>query len=166
MSDSTPAISWLCKTFDELNLTQLYALLALRQQVFVVEQQCAYQDADGEDDKAIHLMGYAGASLVAYARIFHASGQASAHVHGASANEHRIGRVIVAPQLRGQQLGREIMRRAMTVALQASQHTDIVVGAQRHLVDFYSSLGFSSEGAPYLEDGIPHQDMRYRAAHS
>lgn len=146
-------ITWQLKHFDDLSRHQLYAVLALRQAVFVVEQNCPYLDADGADDQCQHLLGYEQDTLVAYARLFiHPDGQPS-----------RIGRVIVAPQARGQQLGRELMRRAIREVLQQSTSKQIVIGAQQYLLRFYQSLGFISEGEGYLEDGIPHQDMSYHA---
>jgi ElaA protein len=143
--------TWQLKRFDELSLHQLYELLALRQAVFVVEQDCPYQDADGADAACQHLLAYQNGQLVAYARLFvHPEGKAS-----------RIGRVIVAPQARGQQLGRELMQRAMRTVLNQSSSRQIVIGAQQYLLGFYQSLGFINEGDGYLEDGIPHQDMNY-----
>ncbi|MGX5914887.1 GNAT family N-acetyltransferase [Aliidiomarina sp. Khilg15.8] len=144
-------VTWQLKTFNELSLHQLYDLLALRQAVFVVEQDCPYQDADGADDQCQHLLGYEGDTLVAYARLFvHPGDEAS-----------RIGRVIIAEQARGRQLGRELMRQAMQIVLEQSNSKQIVIGAQQYLLGFYQSLGFINEGEEYLEDGIPHQDMRY-----
>ena len=159
-------LRWQSKPFEALSLNELYQILALRQQVFVVEQNCPYQDADGEDHLALHLMGFTEDTLVAYARVFPVQAQVSAAAplaHGASSDAHRIGRVIVAPQVRGEQLGRQLMQRALDIAFGANATTDIVVGAQTYLLDFYHSLGFVNEGAGYLEDGIPHQDMRLSA---
>lgn len=159
-------IIWTYKSFSELSTTELYALLALRQAVFVVEQNCPYQDADDEDQHATHLLAWQNQNLVGYARIFHATGQTAepkVNLHGADAAVHRIGRVIVAPTMRGQQLGRTLMQRAMTLALENPRSDQIVIGAQTYLIAFYQSLGFVAEGDVYLEDGIPHQDMRYRS---
>ena len=159
-------LRWQSKAFEALSLDELYQILSLRQQVFVVEQNCAYQDADGEDSIAMHLMCFADNSLLAYARVFQrlpAATRDATLAHGASADPHRIGRVIVAPQARGQQLGRQLMERAMRLAFTADANSDIVVAAQTYLLDFYHSLGFINEGAEYLEDGIPHQDMRLSA---
>lgn len=160
-------LCWQSKAFEALSLDELYQILSLRQQVFVVEQNCAYQDADGEDPLAMHLMCFADNTLLAYARVFHVLSEATRGAtlaHGAGSVTHRIGRVIVAPQARGQQLGRQLMQQAIQLALAADAHSDILVGAQTYLLDFYHSLGFISEGAEYLEDGIPHQDMRLSAA--
>lgn len=160
-------LRWQSKAFEALSLDELYQILSLRQQVFVVEQNCAYQDADGEDPLAIHLMCFADNTLLAYARMFSVQPEATRDAtlaHGASSDAHRIGRVIVAPQARGQQLGRQLMQRAIELAFAADANSDILVGAQTYLLDFYHSLGFVSEGAEYLEDGIPHQDMRLSAA--
>lgn len=156
-------IDWQLKTFNELSVADLYAVLALRQAVFVVEQNCPYQDADGEDQQALHLLGYEDEQLIAYARIFHATGKQKTSLHGADADVHRIGRVIVAPHARGRQLGRVLMEKAMQVALSNSVSQQIVIGAQCYLLDFYHSLDFICEGSEYLEDGIPHQDMRFIA---
>lgn len=159
-------VRWSSKTFADLSLDELYQVLALRQQVFVVEQACAYQDADGEDHLATHLLGYVDSQLVAYARVFTALSddhERTTLSHGASHEAHRIGRVIIAPQARGAQLGRQLMQRAMELAFSAAPQTDIVIGAQTYLLDFYHSLGFVDEGDEYLEDGIPHQDMRLSA---
>lgn len=157
-------ITWCTKPYAELSRDELYAILALRQQVFVVEQACAYLDADGEDHKALHIMAWQQQQLVGYARVFHASGTIAApkqHHHGADPDVHRIGRVILAPQARGQQLGRTLMQRAMQLALSHSGSSEIVIGAQTYLLSFYQDLGFISEGDVYLEDDIEHQDMRY-----
>ena len=161
-----PHIRWTHKEFSQLTRDELYAMLALRQNVFVVEQKCPYQDADGEDQQATHLFAWHNDKLVGYARIFHASGQpdtAKRTLHGADADVHRIGRLIVAPQARGQKLGRELMVRAMALALANPASARIVIGAQTYLLDFYRSLGFVTVGEPYLEDGIPHQDMQHCA---
>lgn len=157
-------LRWSTQEFNELSNEQLYAILALRQEVFVVEQHCAYQDADGEDQAAIHLTAWHDDALVAYARIFHATGKRplkKANLHGADGEVHRIGRVIIKAESRGQQLGRELMQRAMHIALNNPISEQIVIGAQTYLLNFYRSLGFVCEGEAYLEDGIPHQDMRY-----
>lgn len=144
--------TWQLKAFSDLSLTQLYDLLALRQNVFVVEQDCPYPDADGDDMNWLHLLGYQSGELVAYARIRPGSAEQPA----------RIGRVVVAEKARGQQLGRQLMQESMRLVLNRDQCNEIVIGAQLYLLDFYTSLGFMSEGDDYLEDGIPHQDMRYR----
>lgn len=161
------ALQWQLKTFDQLSLNELYDILNLRQQVFVVEQNCPYLDADGEDIHALHLFAYEAKELITYARIFHASGieptGQKANLHGADPHTHRIGRVAVALSARNRQLGRKLMQRAMEVALQGEHSNEIVIGAQSYLLNFYQSLGFKCEGEPYLEDDIPHQDMRFSA---
>lgn len=158
-------IHWAHKQFSKLTLDELYAMLALRQQVFVVEQNCPYQDADGEDQQALHLLAWQDECLVGYARIFHATGQPNLEkrsLHGADSDVHRIGRLIIAPQARGLQLGRTLMVRAMELALADPNSDQIVIGAQTYLLDFYRSLGFAAVGETYLEDEIPHQDMCYQ----
>lgn len=158
-------IRWTHREFAKLSLEELYAMLALRQQVFVVEQNCPYQDADDEDQQALHLFAWQAERLIGYARVFHATGQSRTEkrkLHGADSDVHRIGRVIVAPQARGQQLGRALMVRAMELAFANPNSDQIMIGAQTYLLDFYTSLGFVAVGEGYLEDGIPHQDMCYQ----
>ena len=138
------------KTFEELTKQELYALLQLRSEVFVVEQECAYQDLDGKDQKALHVLGKKEGVLVAYTRIFGA---------GYYFPEASIGRVVVTREERKHRYGRKIME----VSVKAVQHyfktRVIAVSAQAHLVKFYSSLGFEPVGKGYLEDGIPHIRM-------
>ena len=132
-------LHWTTKPFEALTLAELYALLQLRSEVFVVEQTCAFQDIDGHDQAAYHLLGYTAAGeLAAYARLFEA---------GRSYDQASIGRVVTSPRHRGAGLGRELLRQA------------IKIGAQQYLLDFYQSFGFVVEGEGYLEDGIPHVHM-------
>ena len=142
---------WILKGWDELTVDQLYACLRLRAEVFVVEQRCAYADLDDRDQRALHLWcaDEAGA-LLAYARIFAATGDADAV----------IGRVITAPAARGTGLGRQLMVRAIA----ACGPHPIAISAQAHLQGFYGSLGFVTTSPPYLEDDIPHVAMRRAVA--
>ena len=145
------ALTWTLKAFTELTTQELYQLLQLRQAVFVVEQTCPYLDADGADTAAFHLWASdSTGDMVAYARLF---------LPSASANYSRIGRVISASNVRGQGLGRELMRRALAWCQQHAPQQPIRLGAQVYLRDFYRSFGFVEISSEYLEDDIPHVDM-------
>lgn len=135
------------RTFDQLNVRELYALLRLRSEVFVVEQQCLYLDLDGKDSRALHLLGFEGDQLAAYTRIFAPGdyfGQAS------------IGRVAVSPEYRRRGLGREIMLASLAAVEESFGQVPVCLSAQSYLRRFYEELGFLAEGEEYLEDGIPH----------
>lgn len=138
------------KTFEELNLHELYELLRLRSEVFVVEQDCVYQDIDGKDEKALHVLGYEGAGLVAYTRVF---------PPGVYFAEAAIGRVVVRESSRKNKYGHEILK-ASIKAIEEHYHTQkIKLSAQTYLTKFYESHGFEQTGEGYLEDGIPHIAM-------
>jgi ElaA protein len=139
-------LSWHDKAFAELTVDELYAITALRERVFVVEQNCAYLDADGIDPKCRHLWAEEAGVLRAYARIVPA---------GVKYKEQAIGRVITAPEARGTGLGKELMQRAIA----ACASGPIRLGAQAHLERFYRELGFVPASEPYDEDGIPHVQM-------
>lgn len=143
-------IQWQQKTFDELSLNELYAILQQRVNVFVVEQQCPYPEIDGADCQAIHLWATQGLELVAYARIF---------LGTSTSGFSRIGRVLSAHSARGTGLGRELMQRAIALCQTHSPNTPIRISAQMYLHDFYASFGFTDISDEYLEDGIPHIDM-------
>ena len=151
---TTSALTWDDLGVDDLDVRTLYDVLALRSAVFVVEQECAYQDVDGLDlvDGTRHLLGRRGPQpLAAYARIL------------APSEDHptpRIGRVIVSPHARGEQLGRALMLRTLGACESRWPGEAVELGGQAHLTDFYASLGFTAVGAPYVEDGLPHQWMR------
>ncbi|AUC78685.1 GNAT family N-acetyltransferase [Nonlabens sp. MB-3u-79] len=137
------------KSFSELPTQELYAVLQLRSEVFVVEQDCVYQDLDGKDQKALHILGYEQDQLVAYTRIFKP---------GDYFEQSSIGRVVVSPQHRGKSYGQEIMKASLAFA-KAENYTSIKISAQCYLDKFYTDLGFVFTGEKYLEDGIPHQAM-------
>jgi ElaA protein len=137
---------WHLRTFAELTASELYAILALRQRVFVVEQRCPYLDADGIDPVSRHLWAERGGAIAAYLRIVPA---------GVKFPEPSIGRVITAPEARGAGLGRELMKRGIAAAGAAP----IRIGAQAHLEKFYGELGFRRASEIYDEDGIPHVEM-------
>lgn len=142
---------WQCLTFEALDTRTLYQLLALRLSVFVVEQNCPYQELDGKDERAWHLLGHCRGELVATARIL-APGDSYS---GASS----IGRVVTAPSQRGTGLGPLLMEEAVRHCRRLFPQHPIRIGAQAHLQRFYQRFGFQAEGAPYLEDGILHIEM-------
>jgi ElaA protein len=135
--------------FDALTTRELHDVLRLRAEVFVVEQDCAYQDIDGRDPDCLHILGQAGETLIAHARVVPPADPTSSV---------SIGRVVVAQAGRGTGVGRELMRVAITEATARWPGT-IHVSAQAYLVEFYRSLGFEQVGPGYLEDGIPHLGM-------
>ncbi len=147
-------IRWHWSTFDQLTRDQLYEILRMRQEVFTVEQDCAYQDADGKDPFAWHLCGWSGESespaLLAYLRMV---------FPGKKYAEPSIGRVLTAASTRGTGLGRELMRRAVENTEREYPHAPIRISAQQHLERFYGELGFERVSDPYDEDGIPHIEM-------
>lgn len=143
-------LDWEWLPFDRLTGRQVHDLLALRQRVFVVEQRCAYLDADGLDPKCWHGLGSRDGVLVACARIV---------PPGEKFAEPAIGRVVTAPEVRRSGLGRELMLEAIAQTKRLYPGQDIRLGAQRYLERFYRSLGFEPVGEPYDEDGIPHIEM-------
>jgi ElaA protein len=145
-------ITWSVIAAADLDVRTLYDVLVLRSAVFVVEQECAYLDLDGRDliEGTCHVIGRRG-GIAAYARVL---------APGADHPSPRIGRVIVAPDSRGQQLARTLMRRALEVCEAHWPGQEVELGAQAHLAGFYASLGFAPVGEPYDEDGIPHVWMR------
>jgi ElaA protein len=145
-------LRWSCVRLDELSARELYAVLRLRAEVFVVEQRCTYLDPDGLDLAAWHLLGRdARGQLLAYARLLD---------DGEAAVACRIGRVIAAPAVRGTGLGRWLMQQALAHCQRLWPDRPVVLGAQAHLQGFYAGLGFSPVSDVYDEDGIPHIDMK------
>ncbi len=138
------------KSFKELTTQELYKLLQLRSEVFVVEQDCVYQDIDGKDHKALHILGFENETLVAYIRIF----KAGDYFDNAS-----IGRVVVAETKRDKQYGKLIMEASIRAIKDNFSTNKITISAQVYLKKFYSDLGFKAEGEEYLEDNIPHIKM-------
>ena len=138
------------KNFEDLTLNELYDLMALRSAVFVVEQDCVYQDLDYKDQKAIHVLGYENKLLVAYTRLFGPWD----YFKNAS-----IGRVIVTPAFRSKQLGHTIMKASILALQERYDMHQIEISAQSYLERFYETHGFKAEWAEYLEDGIPHKKM-------
>lgn len=141
---------WEWLPFDRLTGRQVHDLLALRQRVFVVEQRCAYQDADGADPQCWHGLGTQGGVLVATARLV---------PPGLKYAEPAIGRVVTAPEVRRSGVGRALMLEAIAQVKRLWPGQPIRLGAQRYLERFYGSLGFAPASEPYDEDGIPHLEM-------
>ncbi len=145
-------IDWQDKHHSELTVPELYQLLQLRSQVFVVEQHCVYQDVDGEDlhSDNRHLMGWRNGALVAYARIL---------IHDEPPHPVVIGRVVVDPAVRGEKLGYQLMEQALASCERHFSGRGVYLGAQAHLQHFYHSFGFMPVTDVYDEDGIPHIGM-------
>lgn len=141
------------KSFSEFTTQQLYDVLQLRSQVFVVEQNCVYQDIDSKDQKALHILGYKNAILVAYTRVFEAGDYFKENAS--------IGRVVVKETERKYNYGYAIME-ASIKAIESRYNTNkIAISAQTYLKKFYNNLGFVEIGEEYLEDDIPHIKMHY-----
>ena len=138
------------KTFSELDTEDLYQILRLRSEVFVVEQDCVYQDIDNKDQNATHLYFKENEEIVAYTRIFKAG-----HYY----ENPCIGRVVVSKKNRGKDLGKKIMIDSIEYIKQNIKGEKIELSAQKYLDKFYKDLGFYKIGEDYLEDGIPHQRM-------
>ncbi|HNW03198.1 MAG TPA: GNAT family N-acetyltransferase [Burkholderiaceae bacterium] len=142
--------TWRFVAFDELTLRELYELLQLRTEVFTVEQNCVFQDIDGADDQAMHLLGTQNNQLVAYARCFPA---------GVKFAEASIGRVVTRSLARGSGLGHLLIQQAVSSVCGLWGPQPIRIGAQARLKAYYSGHGFVDVGVPYIEDGIDHLEM-------
>jgi ElaA protein len=138
------------KPFNEFSTQELYEILRLRSEVFVVEQNCVYQDIDNKDQKAIHVLGYYNNELAAYCRLFDA---------GNYFDNASIGRVIVSPKHRDKKLGHELMNEAILAVKKHFGKSQITISAQLYLQKFYESHGFVKTSDMYLEDDIPHIEM-------
>ena len=147
-------IEWHVSPFEALTPSDLYAAMQLRQQVFVVEQACAYLDADGADEVAQHLLGWRAIDgnrrLVAYARLF---------APGIKYAEASIGRVVTHPDVRGTGAGRELLAESVRLVDENGWGGQIRIAAQKYLEKFYAGFGFTRVTDPYLEDDIWHVDM-------
>ena len=154
LASTVPAapVVWRACRFDELALRELHRILAVRQRVFVLEQQCVFLDVDDCDERAFHLAAWSPVQIepLAYARILDP---------GMKYAEASIGRVLTSESCRGRGLGRETVRRAIAVARGAWPGAPIRIAAQSRLERFYASFGFVAVGEPYEEDGIDHTDM-------
>ena len=139
------------KRFNELSTQELYQILQLRSEVFVVEQNCVYQDIDGKDEKALHVLGYNEEGLVAYSRLF---------APGLYFENASIGRVIVKEVFRDKKFGHDLMKISIETIKQIFDTRFITISAQQYLKKFYESHGFVPTSEMYLEDDIPHIEMK------
>ncbi|MHC5228495.1 GNAT family N-acetyltransferase [Enterococcus sp. LJL99] len=148
-------MEYFVKEFSDLTTKEFYELVKLRIAVFVVEQTCFYQEVDDYDETAIHTWLQEGTDIVGYTRIYpKADGTVT------------FGRVLIHPHYRGQKLGNRLVENTLKVTADCYPNRDIVIGAQAHLVDFYGSFGFKPISDIYLEDDIPHIDMKKASAES
>ena len=144
-------IQWKIKSFENLSVHELYDILRLRSEIFVVEQNCVYLDLDGKDKKGLHLLGEYEGKIVAYSRLFEP---------GISFEYASIGRVVVDARYRDRKWGHELMREAIAGIQSHFGETKITIGAQLYLKKFYESHGFVQTSDMYLEDDIPHIEMK------
>ena len=142
--------NWTCKKFVDLTPDELYAILRLRSEVFVVEQNCVFLDMDNKDQHCHHLIGRRDGHLVGYSRIIDA---------GISYVESSIGRIVSSPAARGLGVGRELLTKSIETLYLLYGKQPIRIGAQCYLTKFYESFGFVQKGEIYLEDGIKHIEM-------
>jgi len=145
-------IIWKCKHFKDLSAYELYDILRLRNEVFVVEQNCVFQDADNKDQHCYHLCGLKNDQLIAYVRLV---------PPGISYDEPSIGRVVTSPSERRTGAGRLLMQKAIEECFKIFEKQNIKIGAQLYLKEFYESLRFRQVSGVYLEDNIPHVEMLY-----
>ena len=143
-------MEYFVKNFSELTTTELYKILQLRSEVFVVEQDCVYQDLDFKDQKSLHILGVKDNSIVAYTRIF----KPGEYFDNAS-----IGRVVVASLERKNNYGHDVMKASIQAIKDYFKVDKITISAQVYLKKFYESHQFKQVGVSYLEDGIPHIEM-------
>ncbi|USD39773.1 GNAT family N-acetyltransferase [Ferrimonas sp. SCSIO 43195] len=146
-------LTWQLCNFDALSARHWHDIVRLRMEVFVVEQNCVYQDVDGHDvmHGVRHLMGTENGQLVAYARLL---------PPGLTYDNVSIGRIVTKSSIRGRGLGHQLVGQALSLCEDLWPGVNVEIGAQEHLQDFYASHGFVAFSEPYLEDGIPHVDMR------
>ena len=147
-------MEWILKKFNQLSLDELYGIIQLRLEVFVVEQDCVYQDLDDKDQVAYHLFLRDGDEIVAVLRIL---------PENVSYGEMAIGRVIVKKSHRGQQIAKTMMKKAITFILEVLGKNKIRLSGQAYLTDFYNDLGFKKVSGEYFEDGIKHYEFLYGA---
>ncbi len=147
-------IDWRLYEFRELPIALLYQIMAARQEVFIVEQNCPYLDADGYDSQALHLCGLHQGKMVAYSRLFGPNIKYS---------DASVGRVLTMKEVRRQGVGKQLMMESIAYCRQLFPRSPIRISAQSYLERFYNELGFHTVGSEYLEDGIPHQEMIFHA---
>jgi ElaA protein len=145
------SLNWEIKEFESLSVNELYDILRLRSEIFVVEQNCVYLDLDGKDKKGLHLIGQFEGRIVAYSRLFKP---------GISFDNASIGRVVVDANYRDKKWGHELMREAIAGIKNHFGENKITIGAQLYLKKFYESHGFVQTSEMYLEDDIPHIEMK------
>ncbi|MDS0524800.1 GNAT family N-acetyltransferase [Clostridium sp. SHJSY1] len=145
-------MDWILKKFKELNSEDMYKILRLRSEVFVIEQECIYEDCDGKDEKSYHLYLKNNGQIIAYLRIL---------PKNISYKEMSIGRVVVKKSYRGHSIASDMLKRAIQFIEKELNETEIRISAQAHLINFYGNLGFKQTSDKYLEDGIPHIEMLY-----
>lgn len=145
------ATTWRTQTLDALSARELYAIFQLRLEVFSVEQNAAYQDADGKDLQSFHISGFnEQGDLIAYARILPG---------GIAYDEVSIGRVVTSPKVRGTGAGRQLFTKALEFVVKKYGDVPVRISAQSYLIKFYQSFGFETVGDEYLEDSLPHTEM-------
>ena len=145
-------MDWNIRKFEDLNNKELYDILRLRNQVFIVEQNCPYEDCDNRDKDAYHLFLENNEEIIAYLRILK---------RGVSYEEVSIGRVVVDKKYRRKDIARNMMVKAIDFIERSLKEREIRISAQAYLVNFYKSIGFKEVSEPYLEDNIPHIEMFY-----
>lgn len=146
-------MNWIIKTFSELTTDELYKILQLRNEVFIVEQECPYQDIDGKDNESYHIFLEKDNEVIAYSRILK---------KGISYEQASIGRVIVKKDYRGGNIAKDMLLKSISFIENSLHEKEIKIQAQAYLDKFYSSLGFKKISDVYLEDNIPHMDMLYK----
>tara|TARA_Y100000768_G_C23544328_1_gene480737 strand:+ start:130 stop:573 length:444 start_codon:yes stop_codon:yes gene_type:complete len=143
-----PVMNFDVKKFNEIDRKTLHNIFLLRSEVFIVEQECAYQDIDGKDLKSIHIIGKKKEEIIAYSRIMRLNNDFCS-----------IGRVLVKKELRKKGIGIKLMKKSIEEATKEYYSRKIKISAQGYLKKFYTNLGFKHTGKSYLEDGIPHIEM-------
>jgi ElaA protein len=143
-------LQWSWKKFSDLTVDELYGIIQLRENVFVVGQNCVYLDCDDMDQQSFHLSGYKDGKLVAYLRVIPA---------GIKYEEVSFGRVATSPEHRGLGFGKELTKKALENIQQTYGKTAVRISAQSYLKKFYADFGFKQMGEEYLEVGIPHIEM-------
>jgi len=144
-------LTWICKPFDALTPRELYAAMQLRVEVFVLEQNAPFQDADNKDQPSHHLLGFDGDKLLVYARLVPAGVSYPGHIS--------IGRIITAPEVRGKGLGKVLVQRSIDECNRIFGEQTIKIGAQARLERFYNEFGWVKSSEVYIEDGIDHVEM-------
>ena len=146
-------LHWKVISFNEFTVDELYDLMQLRSQIFVVEQDCVYNDLDGLDRQALHVLCYNQEMLIGYARLLPANTRYA---------NTSIGRVVIHPDWRGKAIGKQLIESSIQYIQETWVTKEINISAQQHLEAFYSDLGFITISDVYMEDGIPHVKMEYR----